>query len=266
MTNLANRSAVSTPGFDQWLPLRPVEREELNTARSETLNLLQWLVRTANSFVTGATPEERVSLYFRSANTSFVTKTFGNNYSLELRLPTLKLQFLENGKPMPHIFDPEENSPAKVEAWLLIEFLHRGLDRSKFSKNLPYALSGLLTGDADNHSPQRWEQGLSHLTAWFKNAATTIRSAVGISGAGIDIVCMPQTLNLTCVVGPASRQVEIGFSPGGAQIDEPYFYVNPHVSGGSQTGIKRSVLTASKLLAEPDPNTAVMNFIKAAMR
>ena len=56
-----------------------------------------------------------------------------------MRLPTLEMQFHEHGKPVPHILDPEEHSPAEVEAWMLVELLHRGVDREKFSKTLPYS-------------------------------------------------------------------------------------------------------------------------------
>jgi hypothetical protein len=158
----------------RWQAIEDSDREVLVRARTEAINLVQWLARIANSFSAGATPEERILLEFRSTDAAFVTKPFDRDMAVEMRLPSLEMQFLEGGRPVPHIFDPEEHSPAEVEAWLLVELLHRGLDRTKFSKNLPYSVPGLMTGDAEDHSPQACRQGLTQLAAWFRNAAAVL--------------------------------------------------------------------------------------------
>ncbi len=121
-------------------------------ARDLTLNLAQWLARIGNSYVAGDRPDDRVSLSFSRG--SFVTKSFEREFVLELRLPSLEMQFQERGKPVPHILNPEEHSPAETEAWILVELLHRGVERDKFSKSLPYVIEnsherrcgGLLAG------------------------------------------------------------------------------------------------------------------------
>ena len=217
-----------------------IEASDARSARAcayrRLINLVQWLARIANSFSVGATPEERILLEFRSTDAAFVTKPFDRDMAVEMRLPSLEMQFLEGGRPVPHIFDPEEHSPAEVEAWLLVELLHRGLDRTRFSKNLPCSVPGLMTGDAEDHSPQACRQGLTQLAAWFRNAAAVLGAADGAGKARV--VCLPRTLDLVCLSGRGC-EAAVGFSPGDAQNPEPSFYV------GAANGRQRSILTAS---------------------
>ncbi len=237
----------------EWPAVGGLDVDALAKARLEAINLAQWLVRIANSFVVGGTAEERVRLEFRPADASFVTKAFANELALEMRLPGLELQFRERGRLVPHVFDPEERSPAEVEAWLLVELLHRGVDRAKFSKKLPYKVLGLMSGDAEDHSPQSNRPALTQLLAWFRNAAAVlVRAAVGEA----TVYCWPQTLSLATASNDGSAG--FGFTPGDAQIPEPYFYRTLAVSTTSKA---RSVLTASTLLAKSAPAAAAIAFI-----
>jgi hypothetical protein len=141
-----------------WPKFHHDEKESFVKARELTLNIVQWLARIANSYVADRSTKDRLTLDFRTDG-SFVTKTFEHGLALELRLPSLEMQFQERGKLVPHILDPEERSPAEVEAWILVELLHRGLDRDKFSKSLPYTVANLMSGDAEDYSPQACAPG-----------------------------------------------------------------------------------------------------------
>jgi hypothetical protein len=266
MTSSAKKAVKQALPLD-WLPVSTDGLDMLAGARSETINLLQWLVRIAKSYVTAATPEDSIEIGYRPADSAFVTKTFENNISLEMRLPALEMQFIEDGTPVPHILDPEDRSPAQVEAWLLVELLHRGVDRSRFSKKLPYAVSGLVMGDAEKHSPEMYQNGLKQLTAWLRNAAVVLEATARAKGIGdARIVCLPQTLSLTCLQGAESKQVGFGFSPGDAHNHEPFFYTNAHAAAASGNGKKSAILKASQLLADRDPAEAAVTFMKGVAR
>jgi hypothetical protein len=256
MTNSAE--ARSAGGLLQWPARETVACEELGKARREAINLAQWLARVANSFVATDVEEERLMLRFRAADAAFVTGTFAKNLSLEMRLPTLEMQFLENGRPVPHILDPEEHSPAEVEAWLLVELLHRSIDRSKFLMALPYDVPDLMSGDADNHSPQSCLHGLALLREWFCNAVTVLNAAAGAETTRI--ACQPQNLNLTCRAG--SSVAELGFSPGDARNPEPFFYVNSRGEDAAASPNPRAILSASEFLANCDPTEALIGFLR----
>ena len=186
----------------RWQLARTGDPRALAKARSEAINLVQWLSRIANSYVTAGTPEQRTMLAFCAAEPALVTRAFDDDLALELRLASLEMQFREHGKPMPHILDPEEHSPAEVEAWLLVELLHRGVDHMKFSKALPYTIPGLMTGDSEDYSPRSCRQGLAQLAAWFQNAADVLDAAMRAAGVDhVRIACLPQTLESRGLVG-----------------------------------------------------------------
>jgi hypothetical protein len=249
MTSSANAKAklIAAP---LWEDIPESDPREFAQARTETINLVQWLARIANSYVPAPLPDERVILEFRSANPAFVTQEFHNSTALELRLANLEMQFLEHGRAVPHIFDPEEHSPAKVEAWLLVELLHRGIDRAKFSKKLPYAVPNLMSGDAEDHSPMACQNGLSELAVWFRNAA----SVLSCVKSGSRIVAFPQTLALT-YISTNKPELECGFSIGD-KTTEPHFFV--------KTAGKQSALKASQLRDESNPGIAAAQFIGGA--
>ena len=99
-----------------WPKSHDGEKESFVKARELTLNIVQWLARIANSYVADRSTKDRLTLDFRTDG-SFVTKTFEHGLALELRLPSLEMQFQERGKLVPHILDPEERSPAEVLAF-----------------------------------------------------------------------------------------------------------------------------------------------------
>jgi hypothetical protein len=256
MTNSLDRPDDS-PAM-KWQTRSIGDLSELSQARTEAVNIAQWLARIANSYVAANTPEQRTRLEFRPHDAAITTGKFDKAIALEMRLPRLELQFLENGNPMPHVFDPEEHSPAEVEAWLLVELLHRGIDRGTFSKELPYTIAGLMSGDAEDYSPQLCGPGLIRLTALMRDAAAVLKAAAPCkSGDEASIACLPQNLNL---VGP-SEPGSFAFSPGDAACPEPYFYRRR----GSGGGAGHPTIKAAALMAERDPMAAAMKLRDLAL-
>lgn len=254
MTNSAEAIAKTARPAPMWVDIPAGEEAEFVKARKELLNLVQWPARIANSYVTGKTPEERVLLEFRSGDPAFITQTFANEVALGIRLANLRMQFLEHGRPVPHILDPEEHSPAKVEAWLLVELLHRGIDRTKFSKKLPYPMSDLMSGDAEDHAPQECEAGLVQIMTWYRNAGAVLSDA---SSPG-KLIVFPKTLELA-LLPKSGQQKNCGFSIGDEENAEPYFYFK---KSGEK---KRSILTASQLKKEIQPGRATVQFLSEAV-
>jgi hypothetical protein len=251
MTSSANAKVTPAMAVPVWEDIPEASEKDFALARMEALNLVQWLARIANSYVTNKMPEERVVLEFRSANPAFVTQPFEKQVTLEMRLADLEMQFSEYGRPVPHIFNPEEHSPAKVEAWLLVELLHRGIDRSKFSKKLPYPMPNLMTGDAEDHSPLACGEGLAKLVVWCRNAASVLSSA----SRGARILALPQTLTLAYEAN-GGPEMSCGFAIGDEKT-EPYFFARKI---GER---KPEVLSASQLEKESNPGLAAAQFITA---
>ena len=261
MTSSPDQHGASGAPSERNLAIAEVA--ELARARNEVINIVQWLARIACSYVTNSVPERCTDLDFRAEDTAFVTKQFAEGVGLEMRLPDLHLQFLQNGKPVPHIFDPQERSPAEAEAWILVELLHRGIDRGRFTKKLPYAVPGLLTGDAEDYAPQACGEGLAQLTTLFVDAAAVLKEAARTCGADKPrVVCLPQTLDLVVAPSPGTTPIVLGFSPGDKQNPQPHFY---HATVAKPAPAERAVISAGELLAQGDPARAAAILLKIAV-
>jgi hypothetical protein len=260
MTNSPDPRGASVAGSAPWRPLAVGDSEEFTRARNEALNLVQWLARIAHSYGSGMEPERRTDLDFDATRASFTTQPFADGVALQMHLPDLQLQFLAHGKPVPHTFDPDGRSPAEVEAWILVELLHRGIDRERFSKELPYAIAGLMTGDAVDHDTQACREGLTQLAAWFCNAATMIEAVGRATGAtNARIICQPRTFALTLAPDSGAPRTDLGFSPGDRENPEPYFYAGNTAGAGSQPAQR---IAAAALLAQDDPARAAATLSK----
>ncbi len=196
---------------------------KFNEAQHQVHSLLQWVARVENSYGPDAGTRGPVRLRWCDERRAIKTHGLADGLELELRVAEMVLQFLEDGRPSNHAFSAEEHSPAHAEAWLLIELLHRGVDRSKFTKNLPYDASRLLSGDGQDFSPEQYREELTLLAEWMSHAAHALRSADPRHGSATDggILVRPEDLSMelecaTCVVG---------FRPVGSGLDEPHFYV-----------------------------------------
>jgi hypothetical protein len=127
---------------------------------------------------------------------------------------------------------------------------------------LPYTIPDLKSGDAEDHSPNSCEKGLTLLMTLYQDAAAVLHGAAHAGGAEkIRIVCSPRTLNLTCLSASEAKQPDFGFSPGDAENSEPYFYANTAAKNGTAGSAKRSVLAVSTLSAEKRPAETAMAFI-----
>ena len=256
-------SSASSLSSIQWESL-DIDTTELKKARWDVVNIIQWLTRIANSFVDETTSEKRVVLEFQPKDAAFITQSFNNGITLEMQLPSLELQFAENGRLMPHVFDPEDHSPAEAEAWLLVELLHRGIDRSKFKKMLPYDIPDLLSGDAEKYSPKSHLKGLTEIVKWLRNASSVLELANRRFAAKKHrIICSPRTLELTCLSDPRSNQSAIGFSLGDVASPAPFFFKGEMSKNRLVDKKSNSILTAAQLLASRNPTDAVMDFVRA---
>lgn len=251
MTNLPDR--WGNHPISAWRTRTIGDLSDLAQARVEAINIVQWLARIANCYVLAEMSAPRINLEFHAQNAAIVTREFAKAIALEMRLPALDLQFREHGEPMPHVFDPEEHSPAELEAWILVELLHRGIETEKFSKDLPYAIPGLMSGDAEDYSPHLCKEGLVRLMALMQDAAAVLNAAaLGKSDNDTRVTCVPQTLDLVSPTSSIEKAAGLAFSPGGPESPEPYFYV----VGDDASRKGGLAIKASILMAECDPAAA----------
>lgn len=246
----------------------PDKRSE---ARLQLHSMLQWLARLANSYVDADPAGRHLTLLWDGDRHAFATRAFHGGLTVELRLPSLEMQFLENGVLSPHVLDVEGRSPAEVEAWVLVELLHRGVDRSRFSKQLPYGSAKLMHGDARQFSPDSHEVELAELATWLDTAAGVLEqlaSRLRAAGQSVDgeIRCWPEQLHLAIAValepGSASEALRVGLSAGDDKTAEPHFLVIAERTRSASTMLPNSVLPASRIAASGMSSDDVVAFLE----
>lgn len=250
-----------------WESIRPASSEKLAEARMQLHSAVQWLARIERSYGQAPAANNPVLQWHNEGRIS--TQELESSLGLELRLPDLIMQFTENGAPSRHEIDLEERSPAHVEAWMLIELLHRGVDRGKFSKDLPHDVSSLMSGDGVEFSPDDHEQELREIAALFRNAALVLSNARGDrDGATRPIRFSPQDMSIEVPAGSANGSgtsgTAFGFAPGDADTPEPFFYISRNSGGGRDT--RETTLRISEIQPATADRTVKEFFMQAEER
>ncbi len=208
--------------------------ESLRDAFSQSHNAVQWLARMVRSFRSMNSGED-IALRWSNTRHAFVTDEFSKGLQMELRLPELTLQFLEDGEPVKHELHMEGRSPAQVEAWVLVELLHRGLDRARFSTELPYEVPHAMAGDNVEYSPEFREGELKRILDCFTAAAHLLKTIGPRADDGdlsglmlrskdfsleMSIPLLGQTIN-----EQNDRQIRVGFFPLRTGALDPHYRI-----------------------------------------
>jgi len=224
-------AAQATVGGADVFRSGPLDREGFADACRQTHSALQWLARLCQSYRDPLPGERHLLLDWADARQAVVTPEFLPGITVELRLKGFFLHFREDGVPTPHPMVLDDCSPAEVEAWCLIELLHRNLDRDRFRKDLPYEVSTLMKGDADHFDSEGRGAEFEGLGALMAEAAAVLRRA----RPGPDTLRVaPQDFALCLEEAPGAG--EIGLCLGDAAAEGPFFYRLEEGAGASTGG------------------------------
>jgi hypothetical protein len=231
------------------LTLTDVDVPNFCEARDQAQNVSQWLARMTKSFAVSHGRPPTCELFWISQTQTICTPEIAPGTVLELRLPELWLQFSEGGALVPHRLEVEEKSSAEVEAWLRVEMLHRGFEREKFSTELPYHWSKLMSGDEKKYCPESLERELQLLTGWFQNASTILLKARNRLHASLEgdanfmvaasdadtparLKCWPDRFDIGFDINAVKKSdgssplIKVAFMAGDENNAEPRFFVS----------------------------------------
>jgi hypothetical protein len=257
-----------------WRSVGALDPRRLGEARRQAHNAAQWLVRLAHSYMAPQPHARHTLLQWDPQRQALVTQEFLPQLTVELRIPELALQFKEDGRAVPHVIRIDDRTPAEVEAWILVELLHRGVDRDRFSKSLPYEVPDLMTGDAVRYVAEPLASELNELATWFANAASVLaaveneqlRPATRCNPA---LWCWPEVFHVAVLLpmhdASSGPMLRAGFSAGDDRTDQPYFYVALHDAKAGATPRLDAVLTAARLFQETRPGETAMDGVRAAI-
>ena len=241
---------------------------QLQKARALAHSVIQWPARVANSFAPHEPDHCHLALRWDDERRTLCSREFDDGLSLDLRMPDLHMQFAEHGKLVPHVMNIEDHTPAEVEAWLLVELLHRNIGYDRFSKDLPYVVPGLLTGDSADYSPAACMPALVALTDWLHQGAAILGQ---LAPADAVLHCWPETFQIGRLVplnskgSKARPPLRVGVSAGDASCPEPHFFVTPDGPDRPTAPHPGAVLTMRRIAAERISRDGVAEFLKHAI-
>ena len=244
--------------------------EQVRLARRQIQSATLWLARFANSYVEHQEGNRHLRLQWVPKRQSFGTHKMGHNLTLELAPANLHLQFMENDQPVPHVLDLEDRTPAAAEAWMLVELLHRGIHRDKFSKSLPFDVPNTISGDSESYEPAQFQSELRKITDWFDFAVNVLSSFAAQRPVTDGVWIDPENLQALISVkaeGRASNggsMMRIGFSLGDDRNPEPHFFCGAASHGTVQSLRPDSILTFSRIRKEALTEAQIVRFLRDA--
>ena len=262
----------------QWRPVGRIAPAALGQARLQAHNAVQWVARLAHSYLKPASGDRHLDLTRANHDGALVGHDCGNGLSVGLDVASLTLQFREHGQRSAHPLALEGRSPAEVEAWFLVELLHRNVDCDRFSKVLPFEIEGLMAGDNVDFKQESLAGQLAEIAIWQANAAIVLDCvAIGVG----PVICSPRHFDLAVVL-PIKEQpsaaVRAGFAAGDQHVAEPYFYVvaaavleraaiaeMPGIAGARNDGLAARILPATDVLASADGPTLALDFLRSGV-
>jgi hypothetical protein len=157
----------------------------------------------------------------------------------------------------------DDRSPAHVEAWILVELLHRGVDRERFSKALPFEVQNAMWGDHEKFSTADYEAEIAALSQWLVAGADVL----GEVAPGMAITVQPQTLSLSAPMtlkrgDGSSEPRQVVFSLGDGATAEPQFAVTRETNGTVTPLRPETVLAASRVRREAMNSAAIARVLE----
>ncbi len=256
-----------------WQTIELPQSAQLADARRQAHNAVHWLARIANSYIAPGDDNSHVAINWDDKAGALRTQSFSDNLNVELRIAQLQLQFCENGQPVPHILSFEERTPAHVEAWILVELLHRGVERTSFTKELPYPAADLMLGDSEEHAPGDYIEELASLDGWLRNGAAVcsalrhdLRDEAANGVKDDPLTLWPQTfqlgIELPLPVGSGAPTLRVGISAGDNLRPEPFFFVGTPAQTIAGDFAPDSILSSRRILEQNLTSDDVINFLK----
>lgn len=261
-----------------WQSITKIKPTEMKASRRQAQNALHWMARIANSYLEADDKSRHIELLWNSKTRSIRTKQFLSQYSLELRLETLELQFCENDIPVPHTLSFQERTPAHVEAWFLIELLHRDIDREKFSKALPYVEAELMMGDSEEHEVEQYSDELTALNDCFCDSAEICAAVADnlkrnedgfLVSTDMPVICWPQLFHLGIELdlqpGFGSLAIRMGLSAGDGLRPSPFFFTATRDEAEAGDFEASSILPVERIASENMSHDDVVSFLSKSI-
>ena len=219
---------------NKWPEIAIFQTKKYRNARVEAHNALFWMARASHSFLDPTLGNSHLSLFWNEDNCDFRTRLLVDGCQIGLHLPDLELYFCDHGEKVPHSFWLDDRTPAFVEAWYLVELLHRGIEQEKFSTALPFESPDMLMGDTEDHNASLFKTELTAMSECLSGAINILKIVADQLARHKDfannpgqITLEPQSFTLMTRADLSTshdKTVLVGFSVGDHLRPAPFFF------------------------------------------
>jgi hypothetical protein len=273
---------VSAPS---WRKIDGVDRGALREARLQAHYAVQWLARAARAYATPAPIDHHTNLGWNDAITGFTTQTLPQGAVVGLNIAQLMLTLWDSMAP-PQSIDLQGRGDVAIRQWLGWHLsANKGLDPGALDRPSPYRMPEHPIGDGAPYGAAGLGPALADLASWYANANDVLgetRQRILARGiAAPPVRCWPHHFDLDSLIslgtGAGTHSVGVGFSPGDAYYDQPYFYVSryppPDVASLPSLAplghwhthhFTAAVATADRVVAAWDPRAETEAYLRAA--
>lgn len=272
-----------------WRHLRGVDPGRLSDARLHAHYAIQWPARAARAFIPAQRDDSHANLGWKAALNGFETLHLPDASHLGLNIAELSLVFSAAGFGAKRAAcSLRGRSDAQVGLWVREQISAKALNAGLLDHPSPYALPDHAIARGGAYTADNKGGVFTELADWFANAEMALGVAhKQILAAGLAAPAprlWPHHFDLATLTsfpisgGTQQGWVGAGFSPGDHYYDEPYFYVSiypaideatlpalPPIGHWHSHEFMAAVATAGKIVAAPDPQAAVAEFLEFAI-
>ncbi len=224
-------------GGSSWRQLKSTDWRALHEARLQAHYAVQWLARAARAYVRPAPDDRHTNLGWDDAVAGLTTHALSQGTVLGLNIAELTLLLWDApDRATPQAISLPGCRDGEIRQWLGRQLSAKGLDPEALDAPSPYHMPEHPIRRAAPYGAAGLAPALAELAAWFANANQVLGATrQGIVARGIDappVCCWPHHFDLDSLISLGSRAtartIGIGFAPGDAYYDQPYFYVSCH--------------------------------------
>jgi hypothetical protein len=266
-----------------WRKVGGVDWSALREARLQAHYAVQWLARVARAYVLPDPNDHHTNLGWDDT-TGLTTQALPQGIVLGLSISDLTLTLWDSSSAAEsQVVSLQGRREPDIRHWLGQHLGAKGLDADALDAPSPYQLPQHPVGHGAPYGAAG-PAALAALAAWYANANQILgETRQGIVARGIDappLRCWPHHFDLDSLIalGAAApaRTVGLGFCPGDAYYDQPYFYVSSHpqpdvaalpalpVGHWHTHHFTAAVAVADRIVDARDQRAATQAFLRAA--
>ena len=261
-----------------WKETGDVERSALADERLQLHYGAYLLASAAHSILPHEDDDSHSNLELNADHMALVTRSFLSGFTLQLNLVPFEIVVCRGGVVKSSTLLTGQ-SVDQVLGWIERALGSQGLEMSVARRNYPdFPESPLMQSGVFSSAGEAERRELGH---WFANAQQLIDTLGSSESAMSAPRIWPHHFDLGALIPVSedgSRSIGLGFSPGDAQIPEPYFYCSPYPAPDAATtlppmpagewtreGFTSAILTATEIQASGSQSSCAQSYLEAAV-